>query len=72
MLQSAIMANIFGKGSKIQNNIFTMNLDDELCLKQPGSESFNDECGISGDVLKDIDENGDDALLFPGSIIIKK
>ena len=62
------MANILGKDSKMENNIFTMDLDDELCLK-PVLESFDDECDISENVLKDVEENKDDSLLFPGSII---
>ena len=52
----------------MENNIFTMDLDDELCLK-PVPESFDDECDISENVLKDVEENKDDSLLFPGSAI---
>ena len=46
-----------------------MDLDDELCLK-PVPESFDDECDISENVLKDVEENKDDSLLFPGNTII--
>ena len=42
---SDIMANILGKDWKKENNIFTMDLDDELCLR-PVPESFDDECEI--------------------------
>ena len=52
----------------MENNIFTMDLDDELCLK-PVPESFDDECDISKNVLKDVEENKDNSLLFPGSAI---
>ena len=52
----------------MENNIFAMDLDDELRLK-PVPESFDDECDISENVLKDVEENKDHSLLFPGSII---
>ena len=64
-----IMADILGKDSEMENNIFTMDLDDELCLK-PVPESFYDEYDISEYVLKDVQENKDDSLLFPGNTII--
>ena len=50
------MTDILGKDSKVESNIFTMDLDDELCLK-PVPESFDDKCDIIEDVLKDVDEN---------------
>ena len=58
------MADISRKDSKMENNIFTMDLDDELCLK-PVPESFDDECDIS----KDVDKSEGDYLLFLGSTI---
>ena len=65
---SDIMANILGKDWKKENNIFTMDLDDELCLR-PVPESFDDECKICENVLKDVDKIEDDSLLFPGNTI---
>ena len=65
---SDIMANILGKDWKKENNIFTMDLDDELCLR-PVPESFDDECDISENVLKDVDKIENDSLLFPGNTI---
>ena len=65
---SDIMANILGIDWKKENNIFTMDLDDELCLR-PVPESFDDECEICENVLKDVDKIEDDSLLFPGNTI---
>ena len=65
---SDIMANILGKDWKKENNIFTMDLDDELCLR-PVPESFDDEREICENVLKDVDKIEDDSLLFPGNTI---
>ena len=65
---SDIMANILVKDSKMENNICTMDLDDEPCLK-PVPESFDNKCDTSENVLKDVEENKDDSLLFPGSTI---
>ena len=62
------MTDILGKDSKIEINIFTMDLDDELCL-WPVPEGFDDECDIRENVLKDADESEDDFLLFLGSTI---
>ena len=65
---SDIMANILGKDWKKENNIFTMDLDDEVCLR-PVPESFDDECDISENALKDVDKIENDSLLFPGNTI---
>ena len=48
-----IMGDILGKDSKMENNIFTIDLDYELCLK-PVPESFDDERDISENILKDV------------------
>ena len=45
-----------------------MDLDDELCLR-PVPESFDDECEICENVLRDVDKIEDDSLLFPGNTI---
>ena len=45
-----------------------MDLDDEVCLR-PVPESFDDECDISENVLKDVDKIENDSLLFPGNTI---